>query len=91
MKHIVNARVGSTGPISTQVRNITSEVEGEVLAPLGHEVLLQADNELSDSGDADCDEAPSDEDVVVQDELLPPTSRKKQPARNKKAHAISEE
>ena len=91
MKRLVNTRVGSTGAISTQVRNITSEVEGEVLTPVGDEDLLQADNELSDSGDEDCDEAPSDEDVVVRNEVLPPTSRKKQPPRKKKARARSEE
>ena len=47
------------------MHNITSEVEGEVLAPLGDEAILQGDNARSNSGDVDCEKTPSDDDVVV--------------------------
>jgi hypothetical protein len=84
MKRLVSARDGDTGEISMQVRNITSEVEGEVRAPVVSDPEDEGDDDRSDEEDPDCDEAPNDEDVIIRHELGPTLARKRQSSRKKK-------
>ena len=84
MKRLVSARDGNTGEVSVQVRNLTSEVEGEVQAPVVGAPEDEGDNEHSEEEDPDCDEAPDDEDVIIRHELGPTVARKRQSSRKKK-------
>jgi hypothetical protein len=63
MKRFVKTKVASTIQIS--LRNLSSEVEGEVPMNFGYEEQPLGDDEMTDSDGPDREEAPFDDDVVI--------------------------
>jgi hypothetical protein len=63
VKRFVKTKVAGT--IQIGLRNLSSEVEGEVLMNFGYEEQPLGDDEMMDSDGPDREEAPFDDDVVI--------------------------
>jgi hypothetical protein len=63
VKRFVKTKVAGT--IQIGLRNLSSEVEGEVPMNFGYEEQPLGDDEMTDSDGPDREEAPSDDDVVI--------------------------
>jgi hypothetical protein len=64
VKRFVTTRVGND--IQIGLRNLNSEVEGEVVTNYGDEEQVLGDDEMTDGAGTDHEEAPYDGDVVMQ-------------------------
>jgi hypothetical protein len=63
VKQFIKKKVAGTVQIS--LRNLSSEVEGEVPMNFGYEEQPLGDDEMTDSNGPDRKEAPSDDNVVI--------------------------
>jgi hypothetical protein len=64
VKRFVKTKVGNN--IHIGLRNLNSEVEGEVVTNYGDKEQVLGDNEMTDGASTDREEAPCDGDVVMQ-------------------------
>jgi hypothetical protein len=63
VKQFVKTKVAGTVQIG--LRNLSSEVEGEVPMNFGYEEQSLGDDEMTDNDGLDREEVPSDDDVVI--------------------------
>jgi hypothetical protein len=67
MKRIVQTNVAGTSTV--ELRNLSSEVEGELRINYGNEANVEGDDEYEDYDGDVCEEAPNDPDICIRQPL----------------------